>query len=132
MEKSEIAKMIENQTVQHFKDARLDELAKQGNVAQFVSFGPDLRQRFSRVCGFAPNHFFSSIEEATTVLLDHSPEQKVNVRSFSPENPQGHEFIYGIDTAIKAEENIRRLASGGLFVILNETVDVSDGGVSGV
>lgn len=124
--------MPETQTLQHFKDARLDEIARLGNVAQFVSFGPDLRQRFSRVVGFPPNFQLSTVRHAVTALLDRSPEGKVNVRSFRPNDPHGHEFVYGIESIDSAELEVRRLAASGLFVILNETVDVNDGGVSGV
>jgi hypothetical protein len=124
--------MLETETLQHFKDARLDQLATFGNVAQFVSFGPDLRQRFSRISGFEPNHRFSGAPLAVTTLLDHSPERRINIRSFKPDDPQGHEFIYGIDLVDTAEQEIRRLTTSGLFVIVNETVDVNDGGVSGV
>ena len=119
-------------TLQYFKDARLDQLTKFGNVAQFVSFGPDLKQRFSRISGFEPNHRFSDTHEAVTTLLHHSPEQRVNIRSFKPDDPQGHEFVYGIDSAEIAEEHLSRLTASGLWVIVNETVDVNDGGVSGV
>src|ERR1700730_9439255 len=116
-------------TVPHFKDARLDQLAAFGNVAQFVSFGPDLTQRFSRIKGFVPNHHFSGIREAAATLLILAPEQTVNIRSFKPDEPQGHEFLYGIGSVDAAESEIRRLTTSGLFVILNETVGVNDGGV---
>jgi hypothetical protein len=124
--------MPATETLQHFKDARLDQVATLGNVAQFVSFGPDVRQRFSRISGFEPNHTFHGVRPAVTALLEHSPERRINIRSFKPDDPQGHEFIYGIDSADSAEQQIRRLTHSGLFVIVNETVDVNDGGVSGV
>jgi hypothetical protein len=90
--------MSQTGTLQYFKDARLDQLTKFGNVAQFVSFGPDLKQRFSRVSGFEPNHCFPHAREAVKALLERSPERRVNIRSFKPEDPQGHEFVYGIDS----------------------------------
>src|SRR5260370_14596990 len=124
--------MPQPRTLQYFKDARLDQLAKWGNVAQFVSFGPDLEQRFSRIRGFEPNHRFSEAREALTTLLDRSPERRVNIRSFKPDDPQGHEFVYGIHSADIAVEQLARLTASGLWVIVNETVDVNDGGVSGV
>jgi hypothetical protein len=124
--------MPQTGTLQYFKDARLDQLTKFGNVAQFVSFGPDLKQRFSRVSGFEPNHCFSDAREAVKTLLDRSPERRVNIRSFKPDDPQGHEFVYGIDSGDIAVEHLRRLTASGLWVIVNETVDVNDGGVSGV
>ncbi len=124
--------MTKTETMQHFKDARLDQLSTLGNVAQFVSFGPELQQRFSRIIGFEPNHRFPTARQAVVTLLNRSPERRVNVRTFRPDDPQGHEFIYGIESADTAKQEISRLASSGLFVIVNETVDVNDGGVSGV
>jgi hypothetical protein len=124
--------MPQTGTLQYFKDARLDQLTKFGNVAQFVSFGPDLKQRFSRVRGFEPNHCFSGAREAVEILLDRSPERRVNIRSFKPDDPQGHEFVYGINSTDIAVEHLRRLTASGLWLIVNETVDVNDGGVSGV
>src|SRR5580700_3147649 len=69
-----IIRMAETETLQHFKDARLDQLSTLGNVAQFVSFGPDLQQRFSRITGFEPNYVFPTLRQAVIALLEHSPE----------------------------------------------------------
>ncbi len=117
---------------QHFKDRILDNLARNWNVAQFVSFGPNLSQRYSRIFGHKANHRFKNVEEAVQVILSSSPESSVNIRSFQPENPKSREFIYGIRSAEEVVKNIRRLAGQGLYTIVNETVDVMDGGVSGV
>ena len=116
----------------HFKDEILDRLAKSWNVAQFVSFGPDLRQRYARIHGHAPNRRFRSAEEAVQVILAASPEASVNVRSFEPENPKSREFVYGLSDANEVLQHLRRLAGQRLYTIINETIDVRDGGVSGV
>ena len=117
-----------------FKDAILDQLARDGNVAQFVSFGPgpDLAQRFSRLHGYPGNHTFPSAQEAVAALLQVSPEASVNVRSFDPAWPKSRDFIYGLQSVDAVMGELRRLAGSGLFTIVNETVDVNDGGVSGV
>jgi hypothetical protein len=116
----------------HFKDAVLDHLGKQANVAQFVSFGPRLEQRFSLVRGFEANYEFATFMEAATAILAAAPDKSVNIRSFTPESPKSREFVYGLKTTDDVAANAKRLASEGLYVILNETVDVNDGGVSGV
>jgi hypothetical protein len=116
----------------HYKDAILDELARDYNVAQFVSFGPDLRQRYARVLGLPPNHHFGSLHEAITALLDRSPDQTVNMRSFEPDQPRSQEFIQNLRTVEEVAEHLARLSASGLTTIINETIDVSDGGVSGV
>ena len=117
------------------KDRWLDRLAETGNVAQFVSFSPDggkTRQEFSRVAGHAPNDPFLSERLALETLLMRSPEASINIRSFSPDDPRSREFVYGITNVDDAVSALDRLSSEGLFVIANETVDVKDGGVSGV
>ena len=116
----------------HFKDAVLDRLSERANVAQFVSFGPDLSQRYSRVNGFEPNHSFATLEDSIASLLSASADGSVNVRSFTPENPKSREFIYGLREIGRAASEVRRLAQSGLYTIINETVNVADGGVSGV
>lgn len=116
----------------HFKDAILNELADRANVAQFVSFAPRGEQRFARIRGCAPNQIFTNVGEALGTLLAQSPESSINIRSFRPDQPQGHEFLYGLTAIEDATHAIKRLTSQGLFVIANETVDVNDGGVSGV
>jgi len=118
------------------KDRSLDELASQGNVAQFVSFCPSAEsmptQTYCRIWGYPANHGFATAEEAVRNLLRQSPERSINLRSFTPENPRSREFIYGIREIGTCMTHLHRLVNEGLYVIANETVDVSDGGVSGV
>jgi len=59
----------------HFKDDILDRLARQGNVAQFVSFGPDLGVRHAWIRGVPQGERFASLEEAVGALLVGSPYQ---------------------------------------------------------
>lgn len=115
-----------------FKDAILNNLADTANVAQFVSYGPDGVQRFSRVHGHEANKNFGSMREGIAAILNASPEHSVNVRSFLPDSPQGNAFHYGITDVEKAVDIASKLNADGLYIIVNETVDVNDGGVSGV
>jgi hypothetical protein len=116
----------------HFKDAILAELARHANVAQFVSFAPGTPVvRF--VCLSAPLAATpDSLEELLALLLELSGEGAINIRAFEPDQPKSHEFLYGLTSAAEAAAHVRRLSAAGLFTIANETVDVSDGGVSGV
>ena len=116
----------------HFKDAILDRLSREANVAQFVSFAPDLAQRYSRVRGHEPNLRFDSVEAAVAALLERSGEARVNVRSFLPDDPKAKPFKYDLRTAAEAVGIAREFAAQGLYVIVNETIDIFDGGVSGV
>lgn len=116
------------------KDASLDRLAETINVAQFVSFEPSGRpkQAFSRVLGLPPNHRFSDARSAIERLLVTSADKSVNVRSFTPDSPLSREFIYGLSSAEDAFAAVQRLNAEGLYIIVNETINVNDGGVSGV
>ena len=116
------------------KDESLDRLAEVFNVAQFVSYAPGAtpRQAYARVLGHEPNYEFATISDAVEVLLARSAERTVNVRSFLPDDPRSHEFIYGLSDRDAVVDAVRRIAAAGFHVIVNETIDVSDGGVSGV
>jgi hypothetical protein len=119
---------------QQVKDQILDHLAETANVAQFVSFGPDpeLPQRFSRVHGYSANHHFATPQEGVKALLDRSIATSVNIRSFDPSKPKGSQFIYGLRRSEDVLASLRGLADDGLHTIVNETIDIHDGGVSGV
>ncbi|MDJ0597532.1 MAG: hypothetical protein QNJ37_01615 [Crocosphaera sp.] len=116
----------------HFKDTILNNLAEKANVAQFVSYDPALEQRYCRIYNYDNNYQFASINEAITALLNQSGEKSVNIRSFDPKDPKSREFIYGLKDINKIQESLQRLASQGLYTIINETIDINDGGVSGV
>jgi len=117
------------------KDASLDRLAELINVAQFVSFEPQARrpkQSYSRILGEEPNFKFRDLRQAAEVLLTRSAETSVNVRSFTLGSPLSREFIYGLKSVDEIISSVERLTNEGLNTILNETVDINDGGVSGV
>jgi hypothetical protein len=118
----------------HLKDTVLDRLAVVANVAQFVSIGPNggPTQRFSRIRGFEPNFKFTSPETAISSLLESSPDGTVNIRRFQAEQVKGEQFWYGLKTVDAVIEILRQNAAEGKYSIVNETIDVNDGGVSGV
>ncbi|HEX2373697.1 MAG TPA: hypothetical protein VHO93_06920 [Actinomycetota bacterium] len=116
------------------KDDMLSQLAEHANVAQFVSFGPDrdLPQRHSRLRGHPPGHRFGTAGDAVGALLALAPSGSVNVRSFQAGAPRGGPFSYGLTRRDDVLAVLRARAGEGLHTIANETVDVRDGGVSGV
>jgi hypothetical protein len=117
------------------KDKSLDLLASRMNVAQFVSFSPSARgphQEYARIAGAEPNAGFDNVAFAIDTLLRASPDKSVNVRSYEPSSPQSREFIYGLKDVAEATAAVERLSREGLHTIVNETIDVHDGGVSGV
>jgi len=118
------------QTQSQLKDSVLDQIAEIANVAQFASFDPDLKHRHLRIRGVAAGHQFDSVGATVEELLRSAGS--VNVRTFDPHNDKSREFIYGLMDPQQVTTEVSRLALLGLFTIINETIDVNDGGVSGV
>ncbi|MER8501633.1 hypothetical protein NKI19_19380 [Mesorhizobium sp. M0751] len=117
------------------KDAVLARLAEQFNVAQFVSFAPKAGapiQQFARLAGLPADQHFDTPAEAIGALFLRSVEGTLNVRSFNEHQPQSAEFLYGLSSPLDVVAAVERLSAAGWFTIVNETIDVSDGGVSGV
>ena len=116
------------------KDDMLSRLAERANVAQFVSFGPGpaLPQRRARLRGHGPDHRFAGAAEAVGALLALAPGGSVNVRSFRAGAPKGGPLSYGLTRRDDVLAVLRARAGEGLHTIVNETIDVRDGGVSGV
>lgn len=118
------------------KDESLHVLAEQGmNVAQFVSFRPangTPHQAYARVTGRQANEIFANVRSAIESLLKASASRSINVRSYQPHNSQSREFLYGLTGVEAAAAAVERLSGEGLHTIVNETIDVKDGGVSGV
>ena len=118
--------------VSAFKDEALDRVAHTFNVAQFVSFGPgpEPSRRFARLLTHETR--FAGPDDAIGALLAASPAGTVNVRTFMPDRWKGNPFHYGLDSSADATALVRRYASEGFHVIVNETIPVDDGGLSGV
>jgi hypothetical protein len=117
------------------KDEILDRLAARMNVAQFVAFAPSERgpvQTYSRILGEPPNVRFATLEDTIARLYRGSPERKLNIRSYTPSEPRSREFRVGIGSVDAVVESVNTFVSDGLHIIVNESVDLYDGGVSGV
>lgn len=111
------------------KDENLASLAMDHNVANFASFGPDgeLRHSSFRV---ASGLGLSRIGLAAEQLL--SPGRPVNLRTFTIDGRQSTPFVYGIESASEVLSAARALVAEGYYLIVNEQIDIHDGGVSGV
>lgn len=115
------------------KDEVLDYISASFNVAQFASFAPiDLKPRYSRIYGFNPNEHCATIEETLQVLIHNSQDKSINIRTFKPGFLKGNPFYYGIKTVSEAYDLLKKSAENGFYTIVNETIDIHDGGVSGV
>ena len=61
----------------HYKDKILDRLAREVNVAQFVSYAPDLEQRFARIRGSSADETPRILEQAAGALLEASVDRSL-------------------------------------------------------
>lgn len=119
------------------KDESLNQLAEKSNVAQFVAFSPcntkdNIEITYNRILTYPANFNFAHPDEAVAELLAHSKDGLVNVRSFTLTKTQGNPFIYGLADIDVVLEHVYTLAKQGYYTIVNETIDIHDGGVSGV
>jgi hypothetical protein len=113
------------------KDERLAAIARTANVAAFASFGPgDAAPRESVVGGWWAGGPPTDLPGLAAALL--RPSGSVNVRTFRDADSKATPFRYGLTSVGEVVAAVRSYAAGGLFTIVNETVDVHDGGVSGV
>lgn len=111
------------------KDDHLADIAKRYNVARFVSFGPGVEPplRYSVV---DPSSVYADLEAGVRALL--SAANSVNVRVFSAVPMKSAPFHYGLTGLSDVVALVRKYALDGMYTIVNETIDVEDGGVSGV
>lgn len=114
------------------KDEVLDSISKEFNVAQFASYGPNLIGRFSRIKNHKPNYHCDKIEDTIIILISNSWGKSVNIRTFKPDNTKGNPFYYGITSVKYVMTLLKQLSKQGYYTIVNETIDIKDGGVSGV
>lgn len=103
-----------------FKDESVAFLAKSCNVAQFVSFDPNLKQRFSAVAGFDLDHRFDSIEDAARALFKNVGSNGLTIRSYDPARPQGWPLVRAMQSVEEVVKTAKRLTSKGLYIILHE------------
>ena len=114
------------------KDEALAALARSHNVAQFASFAPhDAKVRFVLGADTEEARAWSS-SQAVEYVLKNARSGSVNVRTFRPGESKSSPFFYGLDAVQKVLEVVYEQASSGYHTIVNETIDVHDGGVSGV
>ena len=102
------------------------------NIARYISIAPDMSIRYINidkdyVCK-------SDLKECILDLIGVSNSKSVNIRSFSLESMKGHSLVYGKQANEINEilNVIQKNCNENKYSIINETIDVNDGGVSGV
>ena len=126
--------MINNLTL---KDEKLNYMLEKSiaNIAQFVSFKPGDEININYICKrdfiYKNNQTFVDI---IMCLIDSSPSGTVNIRSFSSQTMKGNKII--MNKSIKELNEIINIIKSntinGKYSIINENIDINDGGVSGV
>ena len=126
---------MENKIV--MKDEKLNFIVEHsiGNIAQFVSFDfvGENRPRFVHINQFQYKGGCNE-KELIEKLINSAPSKSVNIRSFSLDAMKGNKLIYNkkiedINEILDIIENNRK---GKKYSIVNENIDINDGGVSGV
>lgn len=120
-----------------FKDDKLDVLISKGiaNIAQFVSVEPDgaddIKYAHINNCS---RESLSSLRDAIDKLINSAGSKAINIRSFSPQVMKGNKLIYNkkIEDIDEVMRNIQENSASGKYSIINENIDIHDGGVSGV
>ncbi|AKL94976.1 hypothetical protein CACET_c15270 [Clostridium aceticum] len=119
------------------KDEKLHFLIsnKIANIAQFISFEPNtnLVPKHVHINGFQ-NEKVNTTEKVIEELILSAPSKSVNIRSFSPEAMKGNRLVFNktikeIDCIMNT---VKENSLDGKHSIINENININDGGVSGV
>jgi len=112
-----------------FKDETLWRLSKKYNVARFLSFDPNLKLRYAKISE-TDREVSGSLRAVISNLLELC--DSVNIRTFLPSQASGNPFVYGLTSADLVLEKMYEFSKLGYFCLVNETISINDGGVSGV
>ncbi|MBZ2174074.1 hypothetical protein K8M07_02230 [Schnuerera sp. xch1] len=119
------------------KDEKLNSIIEfgLGNIAQFISYAPgnEREPRFIHINEYNDKEYLSE-RELIIKLINSAPSKAINIRSYSLETMKGNKLIYNknindINEILTIIENNRK---NNKYSIINENIDVNDGGVSGV
>lgn len=117
-----------------FKDDKLAYINDMGlgNIAQYISIDPNGKIKHVQINNYIGHE--TDLKQLITDLIKSSRSGAVNIRSFSPNVMKGNKLVYN-KTIYDIEEIIQQVqqnCSEGKYSIVNENIDVNDGGVSGV
>ncbi|QHT54678.1 hypothetical protein GXP71_00210 [Cellulomonas sp. H30R-01] len=116
------------------KDESLWALSRRFNVAQFVSVDTSrMTTRHSLMRDSVTAADVDDAHSAISALLQRAGSGTVNVRTFDPKGlRKGTRFFTGLRRINEVVEALEVAGVEQLFCIVNESIDVHDGGVSGV
>lgn len=117
------------------KDKKLNNIVQRnyGNIAKFVSFGLKKELRYIYI---DKNTSIEGMSDKDVVikLINAAKSKAVNIRPYSYDRMKGNELIYNknINDIDEIMSIIEENTGKGKFSIVNENIDINDGGVSGV
>ena len=117
------------------KASKLNYMANNGvNVAQFISVKREEINKPKYVHIYNNSESITDTKSEILKLINTSGSKSVNIRSFSEEITKGSRFVMGkgVNDIEEILQVIKENAENGLDSIINENIDVCDGGVSGV
>lgn len=118
------------------KDEKLSTILEKeyGNIARYVSFGSEKEVRYIYIDKNIKNTSDKNVKNVIIDLINASKSKAINIRTYSPERMKGNKLIF--DKNINDIDEIMSVLDenkqNGMFSIINENVDIADGGVSGV
>lgn len=104
-----------------------------GNIAQFISFSPSDISIPQYQCIKGLNKKLCT-NDAIIALINSSKSKKINVRSFCSKKMKGYPLLFnkGVNDIEEVLDFIKKNANNNIYSIVNENIDINDGGVSGV
>lgn len=117
-----------------FKDDKLAHIKNMqlGNIAQYISVEPNGNIKHIQITNH--NKKETDLKTLIIALIKSARSNAVNIRSFSPTVMKGNKLIYnkGLNDIDEIMNQVSQNCKEGKFSIINENIDVNDGGVSGV
>lgn len=103
-----------------------------GNIAQYISIEPSGQVKHVQISNYLKDEV--GLKELITILIKSSRSGAVNIRSFSPSVMKGNKLVYNkkLGDIEEVIQQVKQNCSEGKYSIVNENIDINDGGVSGV
>ena len=120
--------------VELLKDDKLSFMyeKKKCNIARYISVAPNMEIRYIYID--IDYKYTGKLKKSIIDLINFSNSKSVNIRSFSIDVMKGNSLVYGkkVEDIDEIMSIIQKNCQANKYSIINETIDVNDGGVSGV
>lgn len=102
------------------------------NIARYISVAPSKEIRYINID--MEYEYKDNLKKCIIDLIKYSNSKAINIRSFSIKAMKGNDLVYGknADDIDEIIDIIYENCNANKYSIINEMIDVNDGGVSGV